>query len=94
MNTETEEIAEFVKSRDEMLVNFVETGSLTKVQEHCEKYGVTMPCDDVVLRLGLLKAVQECTNISDEIKAKAADKALKMGFCPYMFPGRRADDQN
>ena len=90
----TEEIAEFVKSRDESLVHFVETGSLTKVRQHCRKYGVTMPEDRTVLKLGLLKAVQECTDISDEIKAKAADKALKMGFCPYMFPGRRADDQN
>lgn len=89
-----QELAEFVKSRDEMLVNFVETGSLTKAREHCEKYGVTMPGDEDVLRLGLLKAVQECTNISDEVKAKAAEKALRMGYSPFMFPWRHADDQN
>ena len=83
------EIADFVKSRDDALVTFVKSGRLEKVYKHCEKYGVELPKDEIIMKAGLLKAVQECTNIQEDIKSEAAMKAMKMGFCPYMFPERR-----
>ena len=82
-----EEIAEFVKSRDEAFICFVKSGKLEKFYKHCEKYGQKLPEDETVVKLGILKAVQECTNISENVKTKAAKMAMKMGFSPFMFTG-------
>ena len=77
------EIAEFVKSRDEAFVSFVKTDDLTKFYAHCKKYGQELPKDEMVIKAGILKAVQECTDISEEIKIKAAMKCIKLGFFPF-----------
>ena len=77
------EIAEFVKSRDEAFISFVQTDSLAKFFKHCAKYGIELPEDSDVMKAGILKAVQECTDISEEIKIKAAMKCIKLGFFPF-----------
>ena len=79
------EIDEFVRSRDEAFVNFVKTGSLDKVLVHAEKYGVRLPADEQVIKAGVLKAVQECTDIPTKIKVKAARMATEMGINPFGF---------
>ena len=78
------EIAEFVKSRDDAFVTFVKWDRLDKFYCHCEKYGQELPKDETVIKVGILKAVQECTNIPEDIKTKAAMKAMKMGFSPFV----------
>lgn len=74
----------FVKERDEAFINFVETGSMKKVDAYCKKYGVPMPKDYKVKQAGIYKAVQECTNIPEEIKNKAMIKCLELGFVPFI----------
>lgn len=48
------EIAEFVKSRDEAFISFVQTDSLAKFFKHCAKYGVELPEDSDVMKAGIL----------------------------------------
>lgn len=75
---------EFAKERDKAFINFVETGSMEMVDAYCKKYGVPMPEDSRVKQAGIYKAVQECTNIPEEIKNKAMVKCMELGFNPYI----------
>lgn len=36
------------------------------------------------MKAGIYKAVQECTDISDGIKAIAAKKCIELGFFPFI----------
>ena len=74
----------FVKERDSAFIDFVETGSMKKVDAYCKKYGVPMPKDLKVKQAGIYKAVQYCTNISEETKNKAMIKCLELGFNPFI----------
>jgi hypothetical protein len=74
----------FVHERDSAFIDFVETGSTAKVREYCRKYGVQMPKDEKVFAAGIYKAVQQCTNIPQEIKEKAFVKCLELGFSPMI----------
>lgn len=74
----------FVKDRDNALIDFVETGSMKKVDAYCKKYGVQMPKDLKVKQAGIYKAVQYCTNIPNEIKEKAMIKCMELGFNPFI----------
>lgn len=81
----------FVRDRDEAFIDFVETGSTVKVRKYCRKYGVDMPKDKKVFAAGIYKAVQECTNIPQEIKDKAFTKCLELGFSPLINFGGEHD---
>ena len=74
----------FVKERDNAFIDFVETGSMEKVDAYCKKYSVKMPKDLKVKQAGIYKAVQYCTNIPEEIKNKALIKCLELGFNPFI----------
>lgn len=83
----------FVRDRDEAFIDFVETGSTVKVRKYCRKYGVDMPKDKKVFAAGIYKAVQQCTNIPQEIKDKAFIKCLELGFSPMInFGGGHDSD--
>jgi hypothetical protein len=82
----------FVKERDAAFVDFVRTGSETKVRKYCRKYGVTMPKDKKVMAAGIYKAVQECTQIPEEIKVLAMQKCLEIGFMPFIDMERMNKD--
>ena len=79
-----EEIADFVKSRDEAFISFVMTDDLSKFRKHCKKYKVILPTDKKVVKASIYKAVQECTNISDDVKAVAFMKCSMLGFKPFI----------
>ena len=80
----------FACERDSAFIDFVETGSTVKVRKYCRKYGVQMPKDEKVFAAGIYKAVQQCTNIPQEIKEKAFVKCLELGFSPMInFGGGR-----
>ena len=51
------------------------------------QYSMTFPrgMAEKVKRVSVLKAVQECTKIPAEVKAKAAEKCATMSFNPTMF---------
>lgn len=74
----------FIHERDSAFIDFVETGSTVKVRKYCRKYGVPMPKDKKVFAAGIYKAVQQCTNIPQEIKDKAFTKCLELGFSPMI----------
>lgn len=76
----------FAKERDKAFIDFVETGSFKKVNAYCKKYGVPMPKNQRVKAAGIYKAVQECTNIPQQIKDKAWIKCLELGFSPLLKP--------
>lgn len=83
----------FVRDRDEAFIDFVQTGSTVKVKKYCKKYGVQMPKDKKVFAAGIYKAVQQCTNIPQEIKDKAFTKCLELGFSPMInFGGGHDSD--
>ena len=78
-------IAEYVKSRDEALIDFVMTDSMEKIDKHLDKYspGLFDGVDPDVMKAAMYKAVQECTDISDDVKTTAAIKCMMLGFQPF-----------
>lgn len=74
----------FVKDRDTAFTDFVMTGSTKKVRAYCKKYGMPIPKNNKVFAAGIYKAVQQCTNIPEEVKEKAFMKCLELGFSPLM----------
>lgn len=78
------EIAEYVKSRDEALIDFVTTDSMEKIDRHLDKYnpGLFKGVDPDVKKAALYKAVHECTDIPDDVKATAFAKCSMLGFKP------------
>ena len=79
-----EYIKEFVKDRDEAFIDAVLNDNWEGIKKHCKKYGITIPKEKTIMKAGIYKAVQECINISDEIKGKAAAKCLELGFNPFV----------
>jgi hypothetical protein len=77
----------FVKDRDEAFTDFVLTGNTKKVRAYCKKYGMPIPKNNKVFAAGIYKAVQQCTNIPEEVKAKAFMNCLELGFSPLMNLG-------
>ena len=55
------------------------------VKRYCKKYGVDIPKDETILKAAIYKGVQECTDIDDDIKLKAAAKCVALGFRPTMW---------
>ena len=78
------EIADYVKSRDEALIDFVMTDSMEKIDAHLEKYnpGLFKGVDLNIKKGSLYKAVQECTDIPEDVKATAFAKCSMLGFKP------------
>jgi hypothetical protein len=74
----------FVQDRDEAFTDFVLTGNTKKVRAYCKKYGMSIPKNNKVFAAGVYKAVQQCTNIPEEVKEKAFMKCLELGFSPLM----------
>ena len=80
------DMKEFVKDRDAAFTAFVLNDDWGPVKEYCSTYGVPIPDDPLVMAAGVYKAVQYITNMPDEVKVKAAMKALKLGFSPLIGP--------
>jgi hypothetical protein len=80
-------LRKFTKSRDEAFTKFVLNDDWDAVLTHFKKFGMDLPTKEkeTVAKAGVLKAVQECTNIPAEVKAEAAKKCVLMGFRPTMF---------
>lgn len=75
----------FREDRDKAFIAFVMNDDWNAVKKYCTSYGVRMPDNPDVMAAGIYKAVQEVTNIPDEIKNVAAMKCLKLGFSPFMM---------
>lgn len=62
----------FVKERNAAFIEAVENDNWEPVIKYCKKYGVEIPESKMVFELSIYKAVQECTNIPERTKLKAA----------------------
>lgn len=80
------DMKEFVKDRDSAFIAFVMNDDWGPVRQYCGTYGVRMPEDPNVMAAGIYKAVQQVTNMPDEVKHTAAMKCVKLGFSPFMMP--------
>ena len=76
---------DFAKERDKAFIEFVRTDNIEPIKAYAKKYGIKMPKDEAILKAGIYKAVQECTNIPQEIKDAAALKCSILGFKPTMW---------
>ena len=79
----------FVKERDEAFIEAIVNDNWRPAQMYCFRYGVPIPNNEKVFKAGIYKAVQECTNISNEVKDLAMQKCLELGFYPFIYDGKR-----
>lgn len=79
------DMRKFVRERNRAFADFVMTGNWNKVRAYCAKYSIRMPLNDKTAAAGIYKAVQECSGISDDIKAIAREKCIALGFKPTMW---------
>lgn len=86
------DIKQFVKERDDAFIDFVRTDNTKKILKYCKKYGITVPENRKVFKAGIYKAVQECTDIPEDVKALAMQKCLEIGFMPFITPYRRVTE--
>lgn len=70
--------------RDKAFIDFVMNDNTEKLKAYAKKYGVPMPRSKRVLACGIYKAVQYCTDISEEVKGIAMQKCLKLGMNPFI----------
>lgn len=80
------DMKQLVKDRDSAFIAFVMNDDWEPVRQYCDTYGVRMPDNPDVIAAGIYKAVQQVTNMPDEVKAKAAMKCVKLGFSPFIMP--------
>lgn len=76
----------YAEERDVAFVAFVEDGDFTHIDALMDKWGLQRTPHTDKGAAAVYKAVQECVNISYEVKAEARRKCLEMGFTPFMPP--------
>jgi len=79
------DIKAFADERNQIFSDFVVTDDLSNVYLFCQIYHIPIPADEAVLKAGVYKAVQECTDIPEDIKAMAREKCMALGFKPTMW---------
>lgn len=75
---------DFLKDRHEAVIEAVMNDSWTKVKAYCKKYGVPTPKSWKVMKAGVYKMAQYCTDIPDDVKDQAMIKCLELGFNPFV----------
>lgn len=74
----------FSEERDKAFIDAVVNDKWDKVYKYAKKYGVPVPKKINVMKAGIYKAVQYCTNIPEDVKAIAMRKCLHLGFSPLI----------
>ena len=59
----------YSKERDEAFIEAVVNDNWDKVREYSRKYKIPIPRKKDVMKAGVYKAVQECTNIPESVKS-------------------------
>ena len=72
--------------RDMAFIEAVVNDKWDKVRKYSKKYGVPVPKKRNVMKAGVYKAVQYCTNIPEDVKVLAMQKCLQLGFSPFIEP--------
>ena len=81
---EYELLTKYTKERDKVFENVVLHDDLLGLREFCIKWRTPMPEKENVQRAAVYKAVQECANISEEVKQLAREKCEALGFSTTM----------
>ena len=76
----------FAEERDKAFIDAVVNDKWDKVRKYSKKYGVPVPKKRNVMKAGVYKAVQYCTNIPEDVKVLAMQKCLQLGFSPLIKP--------
>lgn len=74
----------FVKERHAIFKAVLDNDDLKPLFAYCKKYGVPIPQREDVAIAGVCKAIQECTDFTEEEKEKAREKCIALDFTPYM----------
>ena len=83
----------FVKDRHNAFISAVINDDWSKVKRYSQKYDVPMPKEEKVMKAGIYKACQYCTEISEEVKGIAMKKCLELGFNPFIKPIEGSDSE-
>ena len=76
----------FAKERDKAFTDAVVNDKWDGVKRYAKKYGVPLPNSKKVMKAGIYKATQYCTEIPEDVKELAMIKCLKLGFNPFIRP--------
>lgn len=79
-------MSSFTKERDKAFTDAVVNDNWDGVKRHAKKYGAPLPKSEKVMKAGIYKAVQYCTDIPEDVKTLAMQKCVKMGFNPFIRP--------
>lgn len=82
----------FAEERDKAFIKAVIDDDWEAVRKYAKKYGVPVPKKRNVMKAGIYKAVQYCTNIPEDVKVLALQKCLQLGFSPLIEPQESEDE--
>lgn len=74
------------EERDKAFIKAVVDDDWQAVLIYSKKYCVPVPKEINVMKAGIYKAVQYCTNIPEDVKVLAMEKCLQLGFYPFIPP--------
>ena len=83
----------FAEERDKAFIKAVVEDDWSAVRKYSKKYNIPIPPKRDVMKAGIYKAVQYCTNIPDDVKVLAMQKCLKLGFTPFIKPKEEIEDE-
>ena len=84
----------FAEERDKAFIKAVVDDDWKAVRKYSKKYDVPIPKSKKVMKAGIYKAVQYCTNIPDDVKVLAMQKCLELGFSPFIKPFNEKDGES
>lgn len=76
------QMEEFKKDRDKAFTDYVMNDDISSALSYCLNYGIPLPDDIEVFKLGMYKAVFNTTSLPKEVRDKAAAKCTAMGYSP------------
>ena len=89
-----DKFAKFVQDRHKAFADVLYNDSLKELRKYCKKYGIPMQKNNEIAKAGVYKAIQYCTDFTDEEKDMALVKCLELGFSPLIdWRERRANEK-
>ena len=82
----------FAEERDKAFIKAVVDDDWEAIRKHSKKYGVSVPKKRNVMKAGVYKAVQYCTNIPESVKVLAIQKCVQLGFSPFINPYEQQEE--
>ena len=74
----------FVKDRNKAFIKAVMYDDWASFLKFCEEYNLLIPANVNILKAGVYKAVQQCSDISEDVKTTASIKCIDLGFNPFI----------